>query len=175
MFILHVEDLENGDQSTSISSLLIAQSGEDGSLYAIERVHDDVYAFCKLARWVDLRYLDRIRPPHVVSSLCQHGAYGTADVKSSEAWWDATTTHARSISRQEPAQICALRLSLAKGSQAESEQERNPAQTDRADIYRLDTAIPWASVHEEKDVDHKQDFEAITKQYQESLYASKVG
>lgn len=67
------------------TTLLLARLESDSSLYAIERLHSEVYALCKLASWVKTTTFDDITPASARDLALRK--MGVAPNDGKDKWW----------------------------------------------------------------------------------------
>lgn len=164
-----------GESSTGQTILIAKTRTEKASLYAIERVEEDLYTLCTLGEWVSVKALEQLQAKSVNVSPRKRRCYQPITLQDSE-WWRGleikdryTQTTFQEIERQSTRDI---RLSLKK------QRVRDKRQLSECIIQDPDPVILEDLTHEETQelpVQTSEDiFSMLRDQYQETLYLMKV-
>lgn len=183
LFSAHIAILEENvgeDRWSNRPMLLIAQSAIDDRLFAIERVQEGVYAMCRLGDWVSVNAFERSQtiPIDVVrpqKRQCkeQPGPLG-------DRWWSVSALQFERGHRYEQIykpgvdKTRGVRLCLHSAWQKPIE----PAQVTQPvsqPISQDHTGNVWTDMVETAAQDPEEVFNMVRVQYQEALYASRVG
>ena len=185
LFSAHISALEEGYLPGSHSSqqtILIAASDMGKFLYAVERVRHGVYALCRLATWVTLKELKRMKDdstPRSKTTSTQRAAL------SGNEWWHVSAIEEGVVSRynepergelagSEGFRLCmkppdaAIRLATALVENPSL--MANPGEAPSTFNTALNDSISQQATHDPDDT-----FGMIRAQYQEALYMSQVG
>ena len=157
--------------------VLIAQSTRDSRLYAVEKVQNGIHALCKLGQWVTFELLERLQAGAMHCYLPQRMRNKEQIRRPSDEWWYSSAVRLdieapNSALRAEKTLMS--RLSLAKPVQRSapsssiSDNLPEPVQLEQAeDVLKC--------MVEEEMKEPEEMLRTIKSQYQEALYASKVG
>ena len=180
LFSADIEVLEEDvyESSSNPPVILIAQSSEDQSLWAVERVRRRLYALCRLKTWVNLQILEQTLHPHWDTSCAQIQSGPQQVQQLADEWWlNTVITPEHEIRKRwddytrarKPADfnICLQRTS----------ENIIPLSPGPNQILPTVVTSPMDSLKnmvEEVSQEPKAIFDTIDSQYRESLYASKV-
>ena len=175
-----LEELVHTDRRSNQPTVLIAQSAIDGGLSAIEHVQDRIYAMCRLGNWVSVNMLDQLHTVPTDSVRLQKRQDQEQPGFSENKWWSTAAIDFEFESKHDQSnnsgaektrvvQLCLQRTPRKPITPAQITQEiSQPAPQDQ-------TGNVMTSMVETAAQDPEEVFKMVKAQYQEALYASKVG
>ena len=167
------------DQPPSLPTILIAQSAIDDNVFAIERVRKGVYAICRLAHWVGLDMLERLRPVSIKIERPENRRRQEHSGLLGDEWWKmAAIESASNITDDQSGTlgieaICGVRLCLQPARQ-KSHALDQIIQGTTLPIPQDQTGNELTEMVKEVAQNSEEVFKWVRAQYQEALYASKV-
>ena len=159
--------------------VLIAQSAIDDGLFAIERVQEEIYAMCKLGKWVNVDMLERLRTKVVDIGNPQKTQVHEQPKLRPDSWWSSAAVDFRPTSKCDSSKDSGLekargmRLCLQKPSQKST----SPAQVTQditPSIMQGKLGDSVKHVLQEAAQDPEEILKMVRAQYQDALYTSKV-
>lgn len=175
-----LEDMVRQDRGSSPPVVLIAQSAIDDGLFAIELVQEGIYAMCRLARWATLDTLERLQITSMETARRQKRQSQEQPRLRGNSWWSAAAIDLKPAIGYDPSgdydfkKIRGVRLCLQKPEQrstspAQATHEMPPVDMQRQVGNTLDDTLQEAAK------DPEEVLKTVRTQYQDALYASKVG
>jgi len=160
-------------------TVLIGQSLGDSRLWAVERVQHGIYALCKLCQWVTLNSLGRLQALPWDNGQRQESPHSKIDKYSAEDWWH--TAAIRSVFEAEEGmsnaanskKTCPISLCLQRPVQSVPIKSLRPQGTLSTGAMDAENALDM--MVEEVSQMPDEILNMVRYQYQEALYASKVG
>ena len=180
LFAAHIKLLDGCDNAYQQArpTVLIAQR-KSGTFYAIEKVHDRIFALCRLAPWVTEGALEILREPALTTEAPRKRQCHNDLALSTNEWWHsaAAPSHANPLaataSKSAISRVNAFKLSLKRPVQKSCSPV--PAQSPPATPTAQEPGVLNVGVLVENEVQKLGDvFKLIKTQYQEALYLSKV-
>ena len=180
LFSAKIEILEKTEPGGSLDqpTVLIAESTTESRLWAVERVKREIYALCRLTRWVTKDTLQRGQPVSDNPKPSLKPTYLKEDQPDKDEWWHSAAIRPmpkseESVNSPWPVERdTELRLCLRRPSGRTSPQSPRDDETASAGVEDAIGALE-AMVDE---IPQKPDeiFNMIRHHYQEALYASRV-
>ena len=173
------EKVVREDQPPSQPTILIAQSAIDDNVFAIERVRTGVYAICRLAHWVGLDMLERLRPVSIQVERPENRRRQEHPGLQGDKWWTMAAIESAPDTRDDQSgtsgieKICGVRLCLQTARQ-KSHALDQVTQEATLPISQDQTGNELTELVEEVTQTPEEVFKLVRAQYQEALYASKV-
>ena len=180
LFSAWIEGLEGNQQENQLSTqptVLIAQSTSEGRLHAVERVQIGIYALCRLGQWVTTGAVERLQagamdryPSQIVQNEEQRRG-------SSDEWWRSAAIKLDSEARNgvtRSGKIPGVRLCLQKPVQKSTPPSPTSDRISASILPEQEEGL-LENMVEKAAKEPEEMLETIKSQYQEALYASKVG
>lgn len=183
LFSAHIEVLEeivHKDRPSNQPTVLIAQSAIDNRLFAIERVPKGIYAMCRLVHWVSVNTLERLRTVTVDNPRPEKRRRQDHPRFPGDNWWSTVAFYSRSETRYKQGKesgvekTCGVRLCLQRAQQKATTPTQITHEISQPALQNQSGNVLTDMV-EEAAQDPEEVLKMIRAQYQEALYASKVG
>ena len=167
------------DRRSNQPTVLIAQSAGDDRVFAIERVHEGVYAICRLGNWVGVNMLEQLQTVPIGIARPQKRQCQEQLGLAGDEWWNTAAIEIWSkdrggqgrtlgVEKTRGVRLCLQMAQQTPTTEAQITQELpQPVLQDHAEKVMTDVVV--GAVQDPEEV-----FKLIRVQYQEALYASKV-